>query len=96
MQFSLLFLWNVFRYSILESSPFSIDKNTGEIRVASDLDRELADSYELTIQAADSGRYRRLKSSVRLTVIVDDENDNNPVIRNTLMDVFVPRDLQPG
>ncbi|VDL83636.1 unnamed protein product [Nippostrongylus brasiliensis] len=86
----------VIRYSILESSPFSIDKNTGEIRVASDLDRELADSYELTIQAADSGRYRRLKSSVRLTVIVDDENDNNPVIRNTLMDVFVPRDLQPG
>ncbi|WKX99935.1 hypothetical protein Q1695_014644 [Nippostrongylus brasiliensis] len=86
----------VIRYSILESSPFSIDKNTGEVRVASDLDRELADSYELTIQAADSGRYRRLKSSVRVTVIVDDENDNNPVIRNTLMDVFVPRDLQLG
>ncbi|KAK6019080.1 cadherin domain protein [Ostertagia ostertagi] len=83
-------------YSILEQSPFSIDKATGEIRVADTVDRELINEYKLTIQATDSGRYRRLTSTAQLTVFVDDENDNSPIIRNKLLDVFVPKDLRSG
>ncbi|KAK6019423.1 cadherin domain protein, partial [Ostertagia ostertagi] len=86
----------VVRYSILEQSPFSIDKATGEIRVADTVDRELINEYKLTIQATDSGRYRRLTSTAQLTVFVDDENDNSPIIRNKLLDVFVPKDLRSG
>ncbi|PIO69692.1 cadherin domain protein [Teladorsagia circumcincta] len=86
----------VVRYSILEQSPFLIDKATGEIRVVDTVDREVMNEYRLTIQAMDSGRYRRLTSTAQLTVFVDDENDNSPIIRNKLLDVFVTKDLRSG
>lgn len=33
---------------------------------------------------------------VNLTIVIDDENDNNPVIRNKLLDIFVPNNLKTG
>ncbi|VDO25504.1 unnamed protein product [Haemonchus placei] len=84
------------RYSLLEQSPFLIDRITGEIRVNSAVDREEINEYRLTIRATDSGRFRRLTSTARLTVFIDDENDNHPIIRNKLLDVFVPKDFRNG
>nr|CDJ93240.1 Cadherin and Laminin G domain containing protein [Haemonchus contortus] len=86
----------VVRYSLLEQSPFLIDRITGEIRVNSAVDREEISEYRLTIRAIDSGRFRRLTATARLTVFIDDENDNHPVIRNKLLDVFVPKDFRNG
>ena len=41
------------------------------------LDREEQEVYELTVKATDKGN-PPLSSSVKLTITVDDENDNGP------------------
>ncbi|XP_058129586.1 cadherin-23 [Anopheles ziemanni] len=57
---------------------FAIDKDTGEISVASPLDRELQNVYDLRIEAYDQGVPTPLSSSVDLMVYVRDVNDNQP------------------
>uniref|UniRef100_A0A182ISV2 Cadherin domain-containing protein n=1 Tax=Anopheles atroparvus TaxID=41427 RepID=A0A182ISV2_ANOAO len=57
---------------------FAIDKDTGEISVASPLDRELQTVYDLRIEAYDQGIPTPLSNSVDLMVYVRDVNDNQP------------------
>lgn len=55
---------------------FSIDSLTGEL-TANSLDREAHHRYHLTITAQDRGS-PSLKSSCNITVLVEDQNDNDP------------------
>ncbi|KHJ90244.1 cadherin domain protein, partial [Oesophagostomum dentatum] len=84
------------RYSLLGESPFSIDPVTGAITIAGEVDREASSRYHMRIQATDYGKYKRQISIAYLTVIIDDGNDNNPVIRNKFLDVYIPNDLRAG
>lgn len=65
------------RYSIKETSPFSIDPLSGTIRVASKLDRELINVYNLTLVANDCG-LPSLSSTAELLIHIIDVNDNPP------------------
>ncbi|KAF7647480.1 hypothetical protein LDENG_00171680 [Lucifuga dentata] len=58
------------------SQDFSIDPDTGEVKTAVALDRELTPSYQLVAQATDGGG-RWCRAEVQLTVT--DVNDNPPV-----------------
>ncbi|XP_052863308.1 cadherin-23 [Anopheles cruzii] len=57
---------------------FSIDRETGELSVASPLDRETQMIYDLRIEAYDQGVPTPLSSTVDLIVYVRDVNDNQP------------------
>lgn len=57
-------------------------KPDGWIYLKSMLDRETQDLYKLTVVASDKGLPTPLTSSVDVTIIVDDHNDNNPTFRH--------------
>ena len=62
------------------STNFHIDPYTGEIFVKSPLDREVTDTYTLTILAQDSGTVDAIRTSTHnLTVIITDDKDSYPV-----------------
>ncbi|KAF5893704.1 protocadherin Fat 2, partial [Clarias magur] len=76
---------NFIRYSIVSGDPwkqFSIDPQTGHIKVHTTLDREEITHYSLTVQAADEGQ-PPLSSAVQVTITVSDVNDNPPVFSQT-------------
>jgi protocadherin Fat 1/2/3 len=58
---------------------FSVDANSGHIRVASALDREMVSNYVLEVQAFDHGRPNALTATVLVNVEVLDANDSPPV-----------------
>lgn len=68
-------------YTIAENSknviPFKLDPN-GFLKTKRPLDRESEKRYDFTIIATDQGSPKRLSSSVNVTVLVSDTNDNGP------------------
>eukprot|EP00794_Sanderia_malayensis_P020074 gene20074-22044_t len=60
-----------------ESSFFAIDNRTGHLQVMRNIDREKIQRFNFVIIAKDSG-VPRLQSTVKLTVNVQDKNDNSP------------------
>ena len=70
---------SVIVYSITASSelPFAIDSTTGEVILTTSLDREEEEKYDFSVTAADLGT-PSLSSSVNVTVLVLDVNDNDP------------------
>ncbi|XP_071313488.1 protocadherin gamma-C3-like [Trachinotus anak] len=74
---------------------FDVDPATGEITVNGQLDYEVDDSYEIDIQASDSGAvpFRTDKS---VTVNIKDINDNAPVIDVTSLSNKISEDSRPG
>nr|CAB3244827.1 protocadherin Fat 1 [Phallusia mammillata] len=60
-----------------ETGMFSIDPETGVISVVQPLDRETESQHKLTVLAYASTA-RELVSSVQVTVVIDDVNDNDP------------------
>ncbi|OWA53062.1 Cadherin-23 [Hypsibius exemplaris] len=65
---------------------FTIDQDSGRITVASPLDREQRDSFSLVVNAIDDyqngfNRESR-KSSVTIRIIIQDVNDNAPLINS--------------
>ncbi|XP_055329459.1 protocadherin beta-1-like [Paramacrobiotus metropolitanus] len=59
---------------------FDIDGETGEVRLKAELDREVKDVHKIWISARDRADSNPLDASVLATVIVDDLNDNPPLI----------------
>ncbi|KAG7464950.1 hypothetical protein MATL_G00171040 [Megalops atlanticus] len=59
------------------SSPFQMDNARGTLRCIAEVDREMQDRYELWLLARDHGR-PPLSSTARVTVFVEDVNDNQP------------------
>ncbi|XP_072252481.1 protocadherin alpha-8-like [Leuresthes tenuis] len=74
---------------------FTIDKNTGEIKITGQIDFEKGKSYEIDIQASDKGPVPLTSDkSVILTVI--DVNDNAPVIEVTSFSSSIREDSKIG
>ena len=61
---------------------FKIIKNSGQLYIDKQIDREAADIFELIIVATDQAKdpLKRLSSETLVTIIVDDVNDNSPEI----------------
>lgn len=57
---------------------FDIDEATGQITLASSLDRETNSKYILKVIAHDAGLTKQLSSSTTVSIDVLDENDNAP------------------
>jgi hypothetical protein len=71
------------RYAIVggnEAGHFLIEKSTGEIRVATSLDRETQERYSLTITAEDNGGK---SNSATVNIKVEDVNDQSPEFNQT-------------
>ncbi|CAI9737407.1 protocadherin Fat 4-like [Octopus vulgaris] len=89
---------NQVQYKLFESFPsrnyFSIDAFSGEICIKQQLDRETIPRHKLIILAVDQGS-PQLSGTTTLTVIVEDVNDNSPVIRGDYKR-RIPEDTLPG
>ena len=80
----------VVRYAIvggLGKDNFAIDPSTGYISTRTSLDREIQDSFTLTLKAEDSGSPPRT-SKASLTVTVEDVNDNEPYFVSSDLDTL--------
>ena len=85
-------------YSIIagnDGDKFSIDEYTGQIRVASSLDREVKDTYHLVVLAEDSGKKPK-NNTVTVYVSVKDFNDNAPKFQQAEIRVDVLETLGVG
>lgn len=74
---------------------FSIDMYTGDL-TARPLDREQQGKYVLQITARDRGSPITLQSSCNLTILVEDQNDNDPQFDSTSYVTTVPEDILIG
>ncbi|XP_043559004.1 protocadherin alpha-C2-like [Chiloscyllium plagiosum] len=74
---------------------FSLDPDTGEVRVQEPLDFEEASSYELAVQAMDNGSPAIAGHSKVLVKLVD-MNDNAPKIKLASLSSNVPEDAELG
>ncbi|XP_069510248.1 protocadherin gamma-B5-like isoform X10 [Ambystoma mexicanum] len=71
---------------------FSLDPETGEIRVKGPLDFEHANSYKMSVEAKDGGGH---VSHCRVIIEVFDENDNAPEITFSSITSPVPENPAP-
>ncbi|XP_056297999.1 protocadherin Fat 3a isoform X3 [Pseudoliparis swirei] len=85
-------------YSLADSArgSFSIDKSSGIVVLERILDREVQPAYLITVQASDQGSPLALSSSVNVTIIVLDINDNPPVFERRDQLATVPEDVGVG
>ncbi|XP_062416659.1 protocadherin alpha-8-like isoform X12 [Pungitius pungitius] len=74
---------------------FSLDKDTGEIRVKGRIDYEKADVYRLDVQASDRGQ-PPTTTYCRVLIKIQDVNDNEPEIEVTSISSLVPEDSKHG
>ncbi|XP_062281239.1 protocadherin alpha-8-like [Scomber scombrus] len=74
---------------------FSLDKDTGEIRVKGKIDFETVDIYKLDVHANDKGQ-PPMSTDCRVIIKVLDENDNKPEIDVTSLSNMVSEDSKPG
>ncbi|NWQ83287.1 PCDB4 protein, partial [Columbina picui] len=74
-------------------SPFLIDSASGEIKVTRALDFEVAEKFELTVQASDGGG---LSAICKVLVEVVDVNDNAPELVVSSFTSPLPENALPG
>ncbi|XP_049898386.1 protocadherin alpha-6-like [Epinephelus moara] len=74
---------------------FSLDRNTGEIRVKGQIDYETADVFKLDVQASDRGQ-PPMTTDCRVIIKIQDVNDNEPQIEVTSISSMVPEDSKHG
>ena len=71
-------------YSLVDTSVFSVDPDSGEIYTAVEIDREVQAVHTITAVASDSGTSEvGRNTSVIVNVTVLDFNDNQPVFSNS-------------
>ncbi|XP_016161138.1 PREDICTED: LOW QUALITY PROTEIN: protocadherin gamma-A5-like, partial [Ficedula albicollis] len=75
------------------SDIFHLDTETGAIKLLRSLDFEEGDSYELEVEAHDSGA---LFDTAKVAITVTDVNDNVPVLTVSSKLNEIPEDAQPG
>lgn len=66
-----------------DSSHFTMDTSTGVIETANALDRETQDVYVFVVRASDGGT-NTLTSTVTVSIVITDYNDNIPSFSQTL------------
>ena len=76
-------------------SSFSIDRNTGILRVASLLDRERKSEHRLIIEASDCGKPTRV-SKTNVDIQLLDVNDSPPQFLNAPLKLNVSEDAAIG
>lgn len=84
----------VITYSIISGNngnKFSIDPSSGQL-TARTLDRETQSKYHLTITAYDHGSPIALQGSCNVTILVEDQNDNDPVFDTGHYSAVIPED----
>ncbi|KAM7000081.1 protocadherin alpha-8-like isoform 15-T15 [Tautogolabrus adspersus] len=74
---------------------FSLDKDTGEIRVKGEIDFEKVEVYKLDVHATDKGQ-PPMSTDCRVIIKVLDKNDNKPQIEVTSLSNTVSEDSKPG
>ncbi|XP_066575944.1 protocadherin Fat 4 [Amia ocellicauda] len=84
-------------YSLLSSlgNKFSIGTIDGKVRLTGELDREELSNYTLTIVATDKGE-PPLSSSMDVSVIVLDVNDNTPSFSQNIYDMEIEENTLTG
>lgn len=85
-------------YSIIDgdvNGVFVINSRTGSIGITSKLDRELNDTYQLTVQAKDGGT-PSLSGQCKIVVNVLDKNDNPPTFQPKTLNAKVPEGASIG
>ncbi|XP_053677409.1 protein dachsous [Anopheles nili] len=76
---------------------FDIDRNTGKLVVARQLDREQQSEYRMEIRALDTSASNNPQSSaITVKIEIADVNDNPPNWSNDPIDVFVSEDCVVG
>jgi protocadherin-16/23 len=101
--FLLLFTTNFFCLCLILShdtggnvgNKFNIDLNTGEL-TARPLDREQTARYLLQITAQDRGIPTSYQSTCNITIIVEDQNDNDPRFELPKYVATIPEDIAIG
>ena len=74
---------------------FSIDGTSGDIRLITSVDREMASSYSFSVVAADMG-VPQLSSTSAVSVRVEDRNDNPPIFTQAPYFVSVLESVSVG
>ncbi|XP_033015795.1 protocadherin-7 isoform X5 [Lacerta agilis] len=74
---------------------FTIDPDSGDVRVQAVLDREQRDTYEFQVTARDKG-VPSLQGSTTVVVRVADRNDNEPRFMQDVFTFYVKENLQPN
>ncbi|XP_064199902.1 protocadherin-7b isoform X1 [Anguilla rostrata] len=77
------------------SGIFSIDADSGDVRVNIILDREQTERYEFKVMAKDKG-IPVLQGSATVVVLVSDRNDNEPKFMQEVFTFYVKENLQPN
>ncbi|XP_066450091.1 protocadherin gamma-B2-like [Eleutherodactylus coqui] len=72
---------------------FSLDPVNGSITVIGNIDYEIAERYELNVEAKDGGN---LAAHCKIYIDVTDINDNAPQITITSLSATIPEDSSPG
>ena len=90
-------IWQSFERCVLFAAgnignKFSIDLHTGEL-TASPLDRESYARYWLVITAQDRGTPVSLQGSCNISVIVEDQNDNDPRFSQPRYSATIPENV---
>uniref|UniRef100_A0A3Q3M5A2 Cadherin domain-containing protein n=1 Tax=Labrus bergylta TaxID=56723 RepID=A0A3Q3M5A2_9LABR len=83
---------------INENIPFAIKSTTNNffsVVTDSDLDRERASEYNITVTCSDEG-VPSLSSSVTLTLQISDVNDNAPVFERSSYEAYIVENNTPG
>nr|XP_056722700.1 protocadherin beta-16-like [Euleptes europaea] len=71
---------------------FTLNKHTGELTVAENMDYEINQNYAISIKATDGGG---LSDYCKVTVEVEDRNDNAPEVTLTSLTSPLPEDSPP-
>ncbi|XP_026555654.1 protocadherin-7 [Pseudonaja textilis] len=74
---------------------FTIDPDSGDVRVQAALDREQRDTYQFQVTARDKGT-PSLQGSALVVVRVADRNDNEPRFMQDVFTFYVKENLQPN
>ncbi|XP_071593180.1 cadherin-19 isoform X1 [Heliangelus exortis] len=85
-------------YSLLQGQPyFSVEPQTGVIRMASQMDRETKDQYLVIIQAKDMvGQAGAFSATATVTINLSDINDNPPKFQQQLYYMSVSEEAPVG
>ncbi|XP_071780759.2 protocadherin Fat 3 [Centroberyx gerrardi] len=81
----------------LQSLPFTIDQDTGEVRITADLDFESSeDIYTFAVRASDWGSPYRRENEVNVTIRLININDNQPLFERVSCRGMISRDFPVG
>ncbi|XP_014892491.1 protocadherin beta-1-like [Poecilia latipinna] len=83
---------------ISENIPFAIKTSSNDFYTLvtdSELDRETASEYNITVTCSDGG-IPSLSSSVTLTLQISDVNDNSPVFERSSYEAYIAENNTPG